>query len=608
MKTAIMQWWSYIRQYKFNSILWRNFILIMTLIIVPMVIISLIVYTHNDKDMRVEIEKSSFHELARIRDSFDMILFDVEQLSVRLKSDPDVIQLQSSKLSEPLKYDEAVLILRIQQVLQMVKLTSSYIDSIFIHSGFHDYQVTADAGGGLSNDYYHSWRNDQINRDQPYYWMTDQAASGDKTLLTFINKMSPGVEAQNGVGSIRINMNVQSLKALLGPTDQQQNVIILDEQNRIMFGRDTSKLNEKLEEADPALYRLVAEGFNSRIVKQDGREQVVSVQPSRSIKNWKYVSLVPLEAYHAERTRIIELMVVVLTVSAISSIVLAFIIAARGYRPIRQILSLIEHKDNPFMMLNKDSATTSWNETGYILSNISNSFHQGQNFEVKLKEKYELLRKAQAIALQAQINPHFLFNTLETINWKVVRLTGRNNEATQMLLSLSTLLRLTLETKEDLVPIRKEIEHVRLYMEMQMIRYKDRFIFDCQVEDRLLECRIVKLTLQPIVENAIYYGIKHSPHKGIIRIRIFTREGVIVVRILDNGIGIPSLAVMQLNESFRRDHLQENEHIGLRNVNQRIRLAFGEQYGLTVRSRAKAGTIVEMTIPLLQAGANPVQG
>lgn len=597
MKTAMADVWSYIRQYRFNSILWHNFVLIMLLIIVPLVSISLIVYTHNDADMRAEIERSALSELGRTRDSVDMILFDAEQLSVRLKSDPDVEAFQNKQLSSPLTYAEAQMILRIQQVLQMVKLTSSYIDSIFLYSAFNDYLITAGSGGTLSDQYYDRWPHIYKEKsDSSFYWVTSRAPSGKVNLLSFVNQVSPSITERNNGGAVSINMNMNSMRALLDHSPQQQSILLLNGQGRIMYSGDGAKLNRTLAETDPDLNKLLEGGFSSRIISLDGQDQVVSSMTSNSIKNWKYVSVVPLQAYHAERSRIIELMVVLLSVSALASIILAFIIAVRSYRPIRQILSLIEHKKNPFMMLNK-VPSNHWNETGYILSNLADSFHQSHSFEVQLQEKYELLRKAQAIALQAQINPHFLFNTLESINWKVMRLTNGKNEASQMLLSLSALLRLTLETKEDLVPIRMEMEHVRLYVEMQQLRYKDKFSLDIRVEDNLLECRIVKLVLQPIVENAIYFGIKQSPNQGIIRIRMFLRGDMIVVRVMDNGVGIPPLTVLQLNESFRREHLQENEHIGLRNVNQRIRLAFGEQYGLKIRSRVGAGTIVDLTLP-----------
>lgn len=591
--------WSYIRHYRFNSILLRNFILIMTLIIVPLVGISAFVYAHNDANMRAEIQRSTTGELTRTRDSVDMVLSDAERLSIRIKSDPDVGVFLTQKLSAPLNFNDAQRILRIQQVLQTVMLTSSYIDSIFIYSNLNDFLLTAGSGNSQSEDYY-AWWPEIASQEQmtSHQWMAAKGHSG-KPLLGFVNRMNVGsVSAgQDTAGAVSINMNLTSLSELLTST-AQQSLFLLNERGELVYSQEPARLNQPLEEADPELARLVNAGTSSQIAKLHGLNQVVSRLSSQSVRNWSYVSVVSLELYQPERARILELMVVLLTVSAFTSIILAFIIAIRSYRPIRQILSLIESKENPFYMPGKTSRET-WNETGYILTNLSASFHQSHNIETQLQEKYELLRKAQAIALQAQINPHFLYNTLESINWKVMRLTNGKNEASQMILSLSTLLRLTLETKEDLVPLRRELEHVKLYAEMQKLRYKDRFHLDCHVEEKLMDCKIVKLVLQPLVENAIYYGIKQSPHNGTITIRAFARRDVMVVRIRDNGIGIPPLTVQQLNESLRGNILQENEHIGLRNVNQRIRLAFGEQYGLSVRSKVGVGTIVEITLPML---------
>lgn len=588
--------WSYIRHYRFNSILLRNFVLIMTLIIVPLVGISAFVYAHNDANMRAEIQRSTTGELTRIRDSVDMVLSDAERLSIRIKSDPDVTVFLTQKLSAPLTFSDAQRILRIQQVLQTVMLTSSYIDSIFVYSYLNDFLLTS---GTQSEEYYAWWPEIAAQKQaKSHEWLAATGHNGNP-LLGFVNRMNVGSFAagQDSAGAVSVNMNVTSLSELLTST-AQQSLYLLNDRGEAVYSQDSGLLNRTLEEADPELARLVHAGPTSQIAKLHGRNLVVSRLSSQSVRDWSYVSMVSLELYQPERARILELMMVLLTVSAFTSIILAFIIAIRSYRPIRQILSLIESKENPFYMPGKTSRET-WNETGYILTNLSASFHQSHNIETQLQEKYELLRKAQAIALQAQINPHFLYNTLESINWKVMRLTNGKNEASQMILSLSTLLRLTLETKEDLIPLRRELEHVKLYAEMQKLRYKDRFHLDCHVEEKLMDCKIVKLVLQPLVENAIYYGIKQSPHKGTITIRAFARREVMVIRVRDNGVGISPLTLQYLNESLRGNILQENEHIGLRNVNQRIRLAFGEQYGLSVRSRVGAGTIVEMTLPML---------
>lgn len=599
MKKTDIKLWSYIRHYKFNSILLRNFILIMTMIIVPLVGISVYVYEHNDANMRAEIERSAENELARTRDSVDMILSEAERLSVRIKSDPDVMLFLSEELSSPLKYNEAVRIARIQQVLQTVLLTGSYIDSIYVYSEYNDFLLKTESGSTQSTDYYRWWP--QLygeKRDISYFWVTGRAADSHESLLSFVNDVPANVAGRKNGGVVCINMNVKNLGGLLDHSTQQQSIYVVDASGKIMYNRDSAKLNLTVEETDPSLHRLLNEGFTSRIANLGGNNQVVSVLPSQMMKNWKYISAVSLQLYQPEKSRVIKLMGVLLAVSAGTSIILAFMIAVRSYTPIRQILSLIENKENPFIMLGKNSSKQ-WNETGYILSNLTASFHQNHSIEAQLQEKYELLRKAQAIALQAQINPHFLYNTLESINWKAMRLTNGKNEVSQMILSMSALLRLTLETKEDLIPISKELEHVCLYVEMQKLRYKDKFAFDYSVDEKLLNCKIVKLVLQPLVENAIYYGIKPSPHNGTIMIRIFARRGIIVVRVRDSGVGIPPLVVQELNAGFPKKLLQENEHIGLRNVNQRIKLAFGEQYGLIVRSRLQAGTIVEMTLPAI---------
>lgn len=599
MKMASTKLWSYIRHYKFNSILLRNFLLIMTLISVPLVGISLFVYMNNDAAMRAEIERSAGNELARTRDSVDMILSEAERLAVRVKSDPDVVLLMTERLSSPLDYNEAVRIMRIQQVLQTVNLTSTYMNSIYIYSEFNDFLLTTGSGGSLSDDYYRWWPHVYAEkRAVPNFWVTGLAPDTSKPLLSFIHRVPAYAADRNTGGTVSINMNVEDLGKRIDRSVQQQSIYLIDALGKIMYNRDSAKLNKTMEEADPTLYQLLSGGITSRIVELHEKNQVVSVIPSQVMKDWTYVSVVSLQQYQSEQSRIFQLMVVLLTVSACTAIVLSFMIAVRSYSPIRQILELIENKENPFIMLRKSSAA-SWNETGYILSNLTNSFHHNQSTEVQLQEKYELLRKAQAIALQAQINPHFLYNTLESINWKVMRLTNGKNEASQMIQSLSALLRLTLETEEDLVCIRKELEHVNLYVEMQKLRYKDKFTFEYSVEEKLLDCKIVKLVLQPLVENAIYYGVKQSSSSRTITIRVFARKENIVIRVRDNGAGIPPVVVQNLNQSFRRNLLKENQHIGLRNVNQRIKLSFGEQYGLSVRSMLGAGTIVEMTLPMI---------
>ncbi len=591
--------WSYIRHYKFNSILLRNFVLIMVMIIVPLGGISFYVYKHNDANMRAEIERFAQNELTRTGNSVDMILSEAERLSIRLRYDPDVAMFLNERLTSPLTYYDTVRIMRIKQVLQTLKLTSIYMDSIYVYSEYNDFLIEG-AGGLLSSNYNRYW-SEAYNKQEKngLFWVTALAENEGASvpLLSLMNRI-PGTVEDNRNGGIFVNMDHIRLGQLIDTSVQEQSIYVVAPDGRIMYNYDSDQLNKTIQQVDIELFQVMKDPFTSRIVKLHGSDQVVTVLPSQSLKGWTYISISSLQLYQEQQARMINLLAVLLTISMCTAVVLAFIIAVRSFSPIRQILSLIEQKENPFTLLGKQKRV--WNETGYILSNLSASFNQNQYNEGQLQEKYELLRKAQAIALQAQINPHFLYNTLESINWKAIRLTNGPNEVSQMLLMLSELLRITLDTKEDLVPIRKELEHVRLYIEMQKLRYKNKLSFEFTVDERLLDSKIVKLVLQPLVENAIYFGIKQSSHPGTILIRVYAKGNVIIILVRDNGVGIPKLTVDALNAGFQKEQLQENEHIGLRNVNQRLRLAFGKPYGLFIRSKQQAGTIVELKIPFIR--------
>ncbi|WJH33658.1 histidine kinase [Paenibacillus sp. CC-CFT747] len=237
------------------------------------------------------------------------------------------------------------------------------------------------------------------------------------------------------------------------------------------------------------------------------------------------------------------------------------------------------------------------NEIKYIAATIQDSSEQKKEMEEELRRRYEMMSKAQAIALQAQINPHMLYNTLEAVNWKVMRLTKGKNEASVMIHTLSRLLRLSLSRGENIIPLRTEMEHARLYVEVQQLHYKDQLEVAWKINGSILDYLTVKLTLQPIIENAIYHGIKPSDRPGMITIIGYEETNAVVLKIKDNGVGISQPLADRINLGFQSNEIKEDEHIGLSNVNQRIRLIFGEPYGLRIFGKEGEGTLVEMRIP-----------
>ncbi len=203
-------------------------------------------------------------------------------------------------------------------------------------------------------------------------------------------------------------------------------------------------------------------------------------------------------------------------------------------------------------------------------------------------------RKSELDALQSQINPHFLYNTLDSIIWMVED--ERNEEASFMISELARLFRISLSKGRTIITIKDELQHAKSYMNIQKIRYKNAFSMEFDIDPAILSCCTVKLILQPILENAINYGVAGLEDAGEIRITGRLEKGMVLLSVKDNGMGMTrEAASLVLTESTRKQ--RHGSGVGLVNVDKRIRILFGKEYGLTVVSEPDEGTEVTIRIP-----------
>lgn len=214
-----------------------------------------------------------------------------------------------------------------------------------------------------------------------------------------------------------------------------------------------------------------------------------------------------------------------------------------------------------------------------------------QRLMEQVREEEISLRKTELKALQAQINPHFLYNTLDAIAWMCED--GRNEEAEEMVTALARLFRISISKGHELIPIEKEVEHASSYLQIEKFRYKNQFTYSFQVEENCLPYLCNKITLQPIIENAIYHGVNQMVDEGKIEIRIFGQGSDIVFQVEDNGIGMTE----EQCRNILKKEPSDRTGIGIKNVNDRIRIYFGEQYGLRIQSELDVGTLVEIRMP-----------
>ena len=205
------------------------------------------------------------------------------------------------------------------------------------------------------------------------------------------------------------------------------------------------------------------------------------------------------------------------------------------------------------------------------------------------------LRKAEFELLQSQINPHFLYNTLDTIIWLAE--SGEQEEVVSMVGSLSDFFRTSLNQGKEVVSIREEIMHVRSYLEIQQVRYRDILEYEIDVAEELDPYLIPKITMQPLVENALYHGIKNKRGVGKITVTGKPEKHYFLLQISDNGIGMTDERMAEVKEGIEKRLSSEKNIYGLYNVNERIRLNFGEEYGVHISSVYGEGTTVAVKLP-----------
>lgn len=219
-----------------------------------------------------------------------------------------------------------------------------------------------------------------------------------------------------------------------------------------------------------------------------------------------------------------------------------------------------------------------------------------QELMTTVREEEINLRKTELKALQAQINPHFLYNTLDSIAWMCEQ--GRNADAVRMVHALARLFRISISRGHELIPIAKEIEHAESYLQIQMYRYKNQFTYDFDVDPDCLGYYCNKITLQPIIENSINHGLDLMVDEGRIDVLVRQDGNDIVFSVRDNGVGMSEEQI----EAIMQHGPTDRTGIGIKNVNDRLKIYFGKSYGLHITSEPDVGTCVEIRMPKIKEG------
>lgn len=313
--------------------------------------------------------------------------------------------------------------------------------------------------------------------------------------------------------------------------------------------------------------------------------------------NVTIVKIVPLDHVTENANNISKLIVLIISLAILIVIIMFYITFSNITKKINDLISTMKEVSNGnfserFPEVYHDEIGTIGKYLNKMIGDIEALIKNMNDIEIRNKE-------AQINVLESQINPHFLYNTLDSI--RMMALINKDKQAADMIYTLSNLFRYSIKKGNVFVTVESEIQHMKDYLNIQKFRYSNRFDINIDIEEEILSLFTIKLILQPIVENSIYHGLELKKGKGILNIKGYRKEDEVIFIVEDNGVGInfDQLKLIRENLTIRSDK-QENRSIGLKNVYDRIKNYFGDRYGLIIESIEGKSTRVTMNLPVIK--------
>lgn len=420
--------------------------------------------------------------------------------------------------------------------------------------------------------------------------------------ISFVSIGIPFIDKATGrtKGVVLADIESEKLSEIAGrAVSGNGDVFLMDERNRIMNLSALQKGQNQWRHGDSVeIARQMVED-NLKEIPEYGVSHVLEAKGQLVVyqtldqADWKIVGVIPKSAVTESVDYIKILMIMLAAVAVAISMIVAELVAESVTRPVDTLVAAMEQVYIGNLDVSVETGRT--DEIGVLYRSFNHMTGEMKRLIDTIYREQEALRKQELKALQAQINPHFLYNTLDSIIWSLRM--RQVEESIEMLTALTDFFKISLSKGKDIISVEDEVKHVGSYLSIQHQRYREKFDYDINVDPALLGCRTPKLILQPVVENAIYHGLKPKEGTGYLYIHIFEEDGDILMRVEDTGMGMSEERVEQLNrelESISSD--QQGTGYGVRNVNDKIKIVFGKECGVKIRSVEGEGTIVTLRI------------
>lgn len=497
---------------------------------------------------------------------------------------------------------------RLHQLIEMKqKMNAIYnqhsqiIDSIYVtfNNGteFHLQQSSIPTGVGLDLD---EWVATYTGAQRGYYWLNSHEdaifrTTKGRNVLSVFKIIGDPQSAFKGI--VLLNMKADYFISLLEKIKIGENgyLALTSDEETLLFAEVPERyvLNEQDLRSFGPSGGPDKGSFNATSVT--GEQMFVSYEALK-INNWRLTAVIPESDLHASASQIkmTSFTIIVLLIALTSMLTIFF--ANRLSRSIRYLSTQVRKVEEGNFLVKFDVEEN--NEIRRLGQGLTSLVSTVRHLLVQIKEEQERKKQLELMVLQSQINPHFLYNTLTSIQYLIE--SRSNDKAGKMLKAVSNLYRIVISRGKQWITVRDEVMHIENYLIIQKMRYSQSFDYSIEISGAIMDYYVTKLILQPVVENAIYHGIKNKRGKGNIAIKGIRQGAAIVFEVFDDGAGIERSKLARLNDTIRQKEMErEPITFGLKNVHQRIQ-HHGAAFGIVLESEYDEYTKVTITVPLLK--------
>ena len=444
------------------------------------------------------------------------------------------------------------------------------------------------------------WYADAVGKYDHYNLTSSHVQNVISGERPWVITLSRGIRNYTGEGDsdgvVFIDLNYSAISELCtqNSVGTKGYVFILDQNGNIVYHPQQQQLYNELQTENIS---LIMDTDDDTVLTGTGNNgKLYSI--SRSDKTgWTVVDCTNVRELLSKSRQAQSIYVLTAVVLVIVALLFSRFMARSITLPIQKLRdSMKKVQEGDFSV--SDVVVDSRNEIGSLTKSFDVMTRRIQELMEQNVHEQEQKRKSELKALQSQINPHFLYNTLDSIIWMAEG--KKNEEVVLMTASLARLLRQSISNEDEVVPIANEVEYARGYLTIQKMRYKDKLEFQIEVDPSILHIPLIKLVLQPIIENAIYHGLKYKESKGLLIIKGFPKDGNAVLQVIDDGVGMDEETLAHIYDRHKVNY--HSNGVGVYNVQKRLKLYYGEDYGITYESVVGKGTTATITIPGRQEG------